>query len=351
MVKKEIDSIYLKEISQLDLRGIKFVNLNNNIVPTIWTNTFFWWISERIKLLLYISKLIAEKKEKSAKEIIFYLEKSEWKRVELLNILNKEIEREPNLIKYIKKEEIPYVIKELEKEDVDDPYLIIDKDWNRKNLIYDFIEKVSKKTNFIFSSKVPRTIGNNLTKLKKWLIDNDVTLEDLEWYYDNVYTSFVYNWLQHKSINYFLVEAQDYFYNKEEYQKIIKAIVSYFNEKKLTKNKLAIWNEFQNNKQVVKSILENINWDLDIFNLIIKDYWKYAKWNWLNWTLNTIFKNLYSKYGKYIKEQNLEVETNVEYEKEFLNFINNNNIEDKDIITQFYQVYKKEWIKWIKSLI
>jgi len=351
MVKKEINQEYLNEISKLDLRGIKFVNLNNNIVPTIWTNTFFWWVSERVKLLLYISKLIAEKKEKSAKDIIFYLEKSEWKRVELLNILNKEIEREPNLIKYIKKENTPYIIKELEKEDVNDPYLIIDKDWNRKNLVFDFIEKVSQKTKFIFSSKVPRTIWNNLTKLKKWLSDNNITLDELEWYYDKVYVNYVYNWLQHKSINYFLVEAQDYFYNKEEYQKTIKAIIAYFEEKNLIKNKSAIWNEFQNNKQVVKSILENIDWDLDIFNLIIKDYWKYAKWNWLNWTLNTIFKNLYSKYWKYIKEQSVKDNIDVKYEKEFLNFIKNNEIKDKDIITQFYQVYKKEWINWVKSLI
>lgn len=353
MVKKEIDKNYLNQISQLDLRWIKFEVVNNNIKPILSTSVLFSWLWERLKLLMYLWKLISEKTIKSVKDIVFYLEKSESKRIQMLWLLNKEVEREPLLSKYIKNKEFPYKIEELDKILEEDPYLIVDKDWNRKNLIFDFIEKVQNLVWFKFNSKMPRTIWTNLTAVKKWLKENDKTLEELEWFFNNVFSRYIYDWYEHKSIVWFLKAADDYFYNPDKYQLLVKALIYYIVERWENKWAKAVGSSFQKNNQTIKSILENIWWDLDKFNIILKDYSRYSKNNWLNWTINTIFNNLYTKYAKYVVTEIKSIEskeTSIEYSKEFKQYIVENKITDKDLIKQYNNIYNAEWIDWLKEL-
>ena len=352
-MKKNIDKTFLEKIQKIDLRGIKFSELNNKIVPIVSGATLMKWWAERLKVLLYIAKLIAENKPKKIKEIVFYLENSIWKKIETLKIINWECEREPLIKQIILDTVFPYKIEEIEKELQKDPYSIKNDDWTITNILFDFIKKVSKTTKFIFSEKQPRQIGLNITTTKKTLTDSKLTLEQLEWYFDKVYTKFIYDWFPHKSIRWFLIDAEDYYLNTENNQKIIKWLMKYLWIKNEPTTPLAIWSAFKKHKQAIQWILENIWWNLDNFTLILEDFSKKYKANWLNWNINTIFKNIFSQYSKYVVTEVNSENTDLwkEVEKEFTEFLESKKIKDDDIIKELYTIYSKEWINWIKDLI
>lgn len=350
MATKEIDKDLLKKIQKIDLRGITFSDVNNKIVPIVSGATLLKWLADRLKILLYIAKLLSENKPKWVKDIVFYLEKSTSKQIDTLKIINTECEREPLIKDIISDDVFPYIIPELEKEINDDPYIIKNDDWTVRNLVYEFIEKVSGTTKFSFSSKQPRLIGTNMTAMKKCMKENDINLEKLEWYFDKVYSKFIYDWYTHKSIRWFLLDAEDYYVNTDITQKLIKWLMIYLNLKWEATNALAIWVAYKKHKWSVQSILENIWWDIENFELILKDFSKKSKSNGLNWTVQTVFNNLFNNYWKYVKTV-LEEAKQDDLSEEFSKFIEWKWIKDDELINELLIIYKKDWIKGIESLI
>jgi len=355
-MKKEIIEKFnhLKEYKNIDLRWIKIEIVNNKPTPIITTNILlkWWWL--RIKVLLYLATLIAKNKPKDIESIVSYLEKSEIKKIEILKIINNECKREPLLKKIITSKTFPYRIESLEKEIEKDIFLKKNEKWELVNILFDFIKKVSNLTNFNFSEKSPKTIWLNISITKKFLKDNKLSLEELEWFFDKVYSVYIYDWYNHKSIRWFLLEAEDYFLNTNEIQSIIKALLIYMKIKWLKKTPLSIWMEYKKNKDLILSILKQIWFNIDNFNKIINDFSDKYKYKWLNWTLNTLFKNLYNDYSKYIILDNTKKEDNEKEkykEKDFMILIKEKNIKDNDIIKQLYNIYKEKWINWVKKVI
>jgi len=361
LTKKEIEKQekekFLEKINLLDLKWIKFeLSKNNKIVPILNSTKIFSLDSHKLQLYLYIANKIAKNEKINVKTMVFYLEKSNTKRIKLLDILNKELKDKAELLEWFE-DSYPFKIEELESEVKKDPYIVKDEEWNIRNLLFEFIEKVSNLTKFIFNKNYKTSIQRNMKTIKQWLLENHVDLKDLEWYFDNIYSKMVYDWQQHKSIKWFLLEAQEYFYNPDNYKKELKALLLFLKTKNESTKRLAVWTAFKKYKNTLSSILYHLDYNLDIFEKILKDFSAEYKRYWLNWTLNTLFNNLFQKYPQHIKNlEDIENKDNkIEnkdnwYEKEFKDFVKLKWIDDVDIIKEYYNIYKKEWIQAIQEL-
>jgi len=349
---KSIDTTFLEDIQKIDLRWIEFVNLNNKITPITKGTSLFKVSSDRVKILLYISKLIADNIPKKIYDIVKYLETSETKQIETLKLINEECIREPLIKKFIIEQEFPYKISELEKIMEKDPYIIKnEEDWSVRNLVFEFIEKVSKTTWFLFSSKQPRTIWQNMTAVKDFLKLKELTLDELNDFFDKVYVKFLYDWFVHKSVKYFLNDAWNYFDNKEHSQIMIKSLMVYLTEKNEKTTPMVIWSTYNKDKNTLESILSNIWWNFDTFQIIIKDFARKYKSNQLNWNLWTLFRNIHTQYWKYVILNNNDTKTNDnEINNELLLFLKEKNITDKDVINEIIKIYNKDWIDSVKTM-
>lgn len=282
------------------------------------------------------------------------------------------IEKENDILSIISEEKKDFEEEKKERED----YIIQSSDWKVQNKLFELLDRASQKMNFKFWKKYPLQTARNIKSVKQLLIklENSVepkTFDDIEYAYDKIYSIYIYDSSSiSKSIIPFIRFCEEYFLlgEKENIELTIKWIYYYILSQGKKPTTQILWNAYQFFWKFALNIIFAIqdNSKLEKYQKLLKEFSDQYKRIWLNWTLKTLNEKIYSDKElskRYLVEKWEAIINSLwtphinktlaisNYEKDFKDFMVKINETDPKMQSKLYDIYKKQWLDWLKELV